>query len=287
MNIPSSPRFYAIVSKGDPDTSATTTTPRPPSLSRTSTPAMFDPAPETHYTQLSPILSNAGDPSRWRAEALPARRSVGQTPSPENNHWLNVRDRFVYLGGDNGEWWAPKSLSTNHMLIYLVISENFRAYIVEATHRAALVPFEAKATHHSPGASSPTEHWFPYVEPARVFVNPGKPWFKVIDGYKSMSQAREMGVPKRKWVFVDGRDQATRDCPGELGTRRAVEFVQAALEIIPGDSGEWNIMWELMVGTAESLGVRSGWSWKDDLRYGFIWPPDVGVPLTPIRARSH
>lgn len=215
------------------------------------------------YTQLSPILPNV-DPAKWQLDGpLPPQRAIGQTPAPENNHWLNVGDRFIFLGGDN---------------------EDFKSYVVEASHRAALVPFEAKATYrsHGGGGGDETEFWFPYVEAARVFVNPGKPWFEVLSPFQSMAQAREMGVPRRRWLFLDGRDQPTREYPTDLARRKALSFTKTLLEKPNSEVGEWEAKWEMMVGTADRLDVRGGWNWKEDLRYGFIWPPaDVPPNSSP------
>jgi len=259
LNLPSSPRLYAIISSAVRNPSTEPSLCNSDSV-RTATPTMYDPTLSHFPQQLSPILQNLADPSQWQSETLPPPVSVGQTPSPENNHWLNIGDRFIFLGGDN---------------------ENFRAFIVEASHRAAIVPFEAKVTHQAPGASTATDYWFPYVEAARVFVNPGKLWYRILSAFESMAQARELGVPKRKWLFLDGRDQPTRETPTELASRRTMAFVRKLLGIAPSDAdvGDWGATWEMMHGTAGSMGVRGGWNWKSDLKYGFIWPPDVGSHL--------
>jgi len=263
MNIPSSPRFYAIISSVLKEQA---TQPLFHNIaSRNSTAAMSSSSASSYESvlpHLSPILSaNTGSPSRWHSEHLPAPRSIGQTPPPENNHWLNVGDRFVFLGGD---------------------SEDFKAYVVEATHRAALVPFEARATYRSASTvdSAVTEYWMPYVEPARVFINPGKPWFKTLALFDSMSQAHELGVPQRKWLFLDGRDEDTREVPTDFGAKKAKEFVQTVLETYSDNSTEWEVDWEMMVGTAETFGSREGWSWRDDLRGGFTWQD----AMFPVRA---
>lgn len=213
------------------------------------------------YTQLSPILPNV-DSAKWSAQLegpLPPHRTIGQTPAPENNHWLNVGDRFIFLGGDN---------------------EDFKSYVVEASHRVALIPFEAKATYRPVTAigeeETAAEYWFPYVEAARVFVDPGKPWFEILSPFQSMVEARELGVPRRRWLFLDGRDQATRELPTDLARRKALQFTKVLLDrAAPDAPGEqWEVKWEMMVGTADRMDARGrGWNWKEDLRYGFIWPP--------------
>ncbi|KAG8904096.1 hypothetical protein FRB99_002296 [Tulasnella sp. 403] len=263
MNIPSSPRFYAIISSAVRNQNQDTFSVQTMSL-QSPTPTIYAQS-QSHYSQLSPILAETRDVSRWQTESLPAPRSVGQTSAPENNHWLNIGDRFIVLGGD---------------------SDDFKAYIVEASHRAALVPFEAKITHRAAGGTNKKEYWVPYVEAARVFINPGKPWYRALCSYESMAQARDMGIPKRKWLFLDGRDQPTRDAPSDLALKKTLEFVQVLLGFVPGDIREWDATWEMMVGTAEGLSIRSGWSWKEDLRFGFCWPPDVGMVPSPASVHS-
>ncbi len=223
------------------------------------------------------MVSSRTSSSIWQpGDSLPAPALLMQTPAPESNHWLNVGDRFVFLGGDN---------------------QDFRALVVEATHRAALVPFEGKVARRSVKGSNrkPVEMWFPYVEATRVFVDPGESWFRVLGSYESMAKARSLGVPSRRWLFLDGRDEPTKECPTALGTRKAAEFVQAVLDLDDEyaedeESGTWTVGWELMVGAAEAVGDGNGWRWKDDLQYGFIWPADVEVSpkrqSRPLTARN-
>ncbi|KAG8954279.1 hypothetical protein FRC04_000504 [Tulasnella sp. 424] len=255
MNTPSSPRFYAIVSSNPVDKSRDST--RSPIFLKPGTPPNML-SPVQFIQQLSPMLPPPmpeGDRPRWLNEPLPSPLSVGQTPAPENNHRVHVGDRFIFLGGDY---------------------ENFRSYIVEAVHRAGLVPFEAKAT-RTARDSTKTDYWFPYVENTRVFIDPGKPWFKVLAPFESMAQARELGVPKRKWLFLDGRDQATREEPIDLAKTMATKFVEAVLGFGWQDDANWDVEWEMMDGTAERNGLRGvGWNWIADLKYGCTWSEPKG-----------
>lgn len=236
----SSPRLYATISRGGRPSS---TEPSHSDPLRKATPAIYEP-PMAPFPQLSPILQKTQ--SDAPIELLPAPLSVGQTPWPENNYWLNPGDRFIFLGGDD---------------------ENFLAYVVETTHRAALVHFECKVTHKDTGSKEDCVHWFPYVESTRVFsVDPGRLWFRFLARFESVAQARELGVPKRKWMCLDGRDQRSREEPDDFARGRMMRFVKALLGYSPDASGTWDVQWELFDGTAEKAGVRSGWNWDADLK---------------------
>ncbi|KAG8888902.1 hypothetical protein FRB98_006444 [Tulasnella sp. 332] len=227
----------------------------------------------------SPIQKHAGlvmrdedDEDNEENQAGPSHLYTTQPliAAPETNHWLDPGDRFILLGGDD---------------------ENFLPFVVEAVQRAALVPFEVKATYPASSASTPPSdaksgngrypqeggsvrrHCIPYVESARVFVDPGRDWYRVIRPFETLAQARELGVKERSWWFLDARDEETRDYPGELAKKRAAEFANALVGT-PGVTvaERWQLEWILWPGEASRQRIPGGWNSEVDIQHrGFTW----------------
>ncbi|KAG9011082.1 hypothetical protein FRB94_009225 [Tulasnella sp. JGI-2019a] len=275
--IRSSPRRHAIVSGR-----------RLPSL-----------RPTCRGPRLSPIQQHPGlstersDNEDEEGQAGPSSRPPVTLPRPliaepephaaESNHWLNPGDRFILLGGDD---------------------ENFLPFVVEAVERAALVPFEVMATYPSASSSSISvsdlsasgsesdcdhdprhdervgskrasvkRYCIPYVESTRVFVDPGREWYRIVRPFESLAQARDLGVKERSWRFLDARDEDTRAYPGELARKRAAEFVNVLVGNAETTATEgWKLEWILWPGEASRQRIPGGWNSEADIQLrGFTW----------------
>lgn len=187
--------------------------------------------------------------------------------------------------------------------------EDFRPLVVEAVHRAALVPFEVKAvlvkrtgTGGGRGRKDVTtttttvkeleKHCIPYVEAARVFVDPGTEWYRTLGKFESMAQAKALGVPERKWWFLDARTGEAEEDERSFAEGVAREFVVGGVlgkrkggkqreeeEDGEGEGERWEVEWILWPGEGARCGMAGGWESEAEevQRRGFTWLESGGA----------